>query len=76
MDEKTTEERAEEIAKKLRRSSSPKEIYNFKRKYKKEGRGVIRKEADERVNDDLDDREEIVESVTDIVIKGLEKLPF
>lgn len=66
---------AQEIANKLRAAASPKEIFQFKRKHMKHGRESIREEADNRMDDDLENRDELVERVTDIVIKGLEKLP-
>lgn len=75
MSEEELDRQARVIAQQLRTEASPKEIFQFKRKQMEHGRDPIREEADERMDDDLDNREELVERVTDVVIEGLEKLP-
>lgn len=76
MAEEDIEEKSRELATQLRAEASPAEIFKFARKYKKEGREPIRQEADKRLCEDLENREELVEKVTDVVIEGLEKLPI
>lgn len=76
MTDEDLERKARELATQLRAEASPSEIFKFARKYKKEGREPIKEEADSRLPSDLDNREEMVEEVTDIVIEGLEKLPI
>lgn len=65
---------AEEIASRMRSQASPKEIMEFKILYKSEGKEPIEKEAEKRIDNDIDNREEVISEVVDIIAKGLEKL--
>lgn len=76
MEDEELDKKAREIATELRGEASPKELFSFGRKYYNQGREPIREEADKRMDSDLDNREELVERVTDVVIEGLEKLPI